>query len=52
MLPDRFETPVELFDPFKTVVFDAKRFGVDVVSDMAPTVAVAVGLALRRAADR
>jgi type IV pilus assembly protein PilM len=52
MLPDRFETPVELFDPFKTVAFDAKRFGVDVVSDIAPTVAVAVGLALRRAADR
>ncbi len=52
MLPDRFETPVELFDPFKTVAFDAKRFGVVVVSDIAPTVAVAVGLALRRAADR
>jgi type IV pilus assembly protein PilM len=52
MLPDRFDTPVELFDPFKTVAFDAKRFGVDVVSDIAPTVAVAVGLALRRAADR
>ena len=26
MLPDRFEAPVELFDPFKTVAFDAKRF--------------------------
>ncbi len=52
MLPDRFETPVELFDPFKAVAFDAKRFRVDEVQDIAPTVAVAVGLALRRAADR
>src|SRR6185436_5157643 len=52
MLPDRFETPVELFDPFKAVAFDAKRFRVDEVNDLAPTVAVAVGLALRRAADR
>jgi hypothetical protein len=52
MLPDRFETPVELFDPFKAVAFDAKRFRVDEVNDVAPTVAVAVGLALRRAADR
>ena len=52
MLAERFEAPVELFDPFKTVAFDAKQFGVDVASDVAPTVAVAVGLALRRAGDR
>jgi hypothetical protein len=44
--------PVELFDPFKNVAFDAKRFQVDVVDAIAPTAAVAVGLALRRAADR
>ena len=37
----------------RRVAFDAKRFQVDdVVSDIAPTVAVAVGLALRRVADR
>ncbi len=52
MLPERFETPVELFDPFKAVAFDSKRFRVDDPSDVAPTAAVAVGLALRRAADR
>jgi type IV pilus assembly protein PilM len=52
MLTERFDAPVELFDPFKRVAFDAKRFQVDAVGDVAPTVAVAVGLALRRAADR
>src|SRR6476659_1233389 len=51
MLTERFEAPVELFDPFKNVAFDAKRFQVDAVDAIAPTAAVAVGLALRRAAD-
>ena len=52
MLTERFEAPVELFDPFKNVAFDAKRFQVNAVDAIAPTAAVAVGLALRRAADR
>ena len=52
MLTERFEAPVELFDPFKNVAFDAKRFQVDAVDAIAPTAAVAVGLALRRGADR
>jgi type IV pilus assembly protein PilM len=52
MLTERFEAPVEPFDPFKRVAFDAKRFSVDAASDVAPTVAVALGLALRRVSDR
>jgi type IV pilus assembly protein PilM len=52
MLTERFAAPVELFDPFKKVAFDGKRFQVDAPEDVAPTAAVAVGLALRRAADR
>ena len=52
MLTERFDAPVELFDPFKKVAFDARRFQVESVGDIAPTVAVALGLALRRAADR
>ena len=52
MLADRFEAPVEPFDPFKRVAFDSKRFQVDSPAQIAPTVAVAVGLALRRAGDR
>jgi type IV pilus assembly protein PilM len=52
MLGDRFESPVESFDPFKTIGFDAKKLGVASPADLAPTAAVAVGLALRRAGDR
>ena len=51
MLTERFQAPVELFDPFKRVAFDAAKFGVNAV-DVAPTAAVAVGLALRKAGDR
>ena len=51
MLAECFEAPVEAFDPFKTIAFDAAKFQVDAV-DVAPTAAVAVGLALRRAGDR
>jgi hypothetical protein len=42
---------VELFDPFKRVTFDARKFNADAV-EIAPTAAVAVGLALRRVGDR
>jgi type IV pilus assembly protein PilM len=52
MLTERFEAPVEVFDPFKKVAFDSRKFNVDSPADVAPTVAVAVGLALRRVGDR
>jgi type IV pilus assembly protein PilM len=52
MLAERFDAPVEPFDPFRKVSFDAKKFGVDDVNDVAPMAAVSVGLALRRAGDR
>jgi type IV pilus assembly protein PilM len=52
MLSERFQAPVEAFDPFKRVMFDAKKFSVATAADVAPTVAVAVGLALRRVGDR
>jgi len=52
MLTERFDAPVEALDPFKRVTFDFKKFQVDSAADVAPTVAVAVGLALRRAGDR
>jgi type IV pilus assembly protein PilM len=52
MLTARFEAPVEGLDPFKRVAFDVKRFQVESTAEVAPTVAVAVGLALRRMGDR
>jgi type IV pilus assembly protein PilM len=51
MLQERFNAPVEDFDPFKAVGWDPKKLGGEAV-DLAPTAAVAVGLALRRVADR
>ena len=51
MLAERFEAPVELFDPFKKIAFDAKKLGGE-RDEAAATAAVAVGLALRRVGDR
>ncbi len=52
MLSDRFAAPIEALDPFKRVTFDTKKFQVESAADVAPTAAVAVGLALRRVGDR
>lgn len=52
LLEDRFGAPVEYLDPFRTVAFDAPRLGIQQPADLAPTAAVAVGLALRTAGDR
>ena len=45
----RKEAPL---DPFKRVGFDTKKFQVESAAEVAPTTAVAVGLALRRVGDR
>jgi type IV pilus assembly protein PilM len=50
MLAERFEAPVESFDPFKKIAFAATKLGEP--GDNGSTAAVAVGLALRRAGDR
>jgi type IV pilus assembly protein PilM len=51
-LQDRFGTPVEMFDPFRKVILDPKKFSAEQREAIMPTAAVAVGLALRRAGDR
>jgi type IV pilus assembly protein PilM len=51
MLGDRFQAPVEPFDPFRKVTFDSARFKLN-PAEIGPTAAVAVGLALRRVGDR
>ena len=51
-LEERFGAPVEHLDPFKAVEFDGARLGVHQAGDVAPTAAVAVGLAMRRVGDR
>jgi len=51
-LHERFGVPVEALDPFRAVGFDAARLGVDDPAEVAPTAAVALGLAMRRVRDR
>ena len=51
-LQERFNTPVEMFDPFRKVAVDARKFPADRRESIAPTAAVAIGLAVRRAGDR
>jgi len=51
-LQDRFGAPVEAFDPFKKIGFEPDKLGVQGADSLVPTVAVAVGLALRKAGDR
>jgi type IV pilus assembly protein PilM len=51
-LQERFGTHVEMFDPFRKVTLDAKKYSGEQRQNIVPTAAVAVGLALRRAGDR
>jgi type IV pilus assembly protein PilM len=51
MLHERFNAPVEEFDPFRTITWDPKKLGREAV-EHASTAAVAVGLALRKVNDR
>ncbi len=51
-LQERFNTSVEVFDPFKKISFDPAKLGVSDPDGLNPTAAVAVGLALRRQGDR
>jgi type IV pilus assembly protein PilM len=46
-LAKRFEIPVEVFDPFRQIEVDAKKFDPDYMREIIPEMAVAVGLALR-----
>ncbi|HEV2827593.1 MAG TPA: type IV pilus assembly protein PilM [Pyrinomonadaceae bacterium] len=50
-LPDylakRFEIPVELFDPFRHIEVDGRKFDPDYMKEIVPDMAIAVGLALR-----
>jgi type IV pilus assembly protein PilM len=51
MVQERFNAPVEDFDPFRAVTWDARKLGGEAV-DLGSSAAVAVGLALRKVTDR
>lgn len=46
-LAKRFEVPVEVFDPFRQIQVDARKFDPDYMRELVPEMAIAVGLALR-----
>ena len=45
-LEERFNAPVEMFDPFKKIACDVQQLGIHDAQQLASTGAVAVGLAL------
>ena len=51
-LTERFNTAVEVFDPFKTISFEPAKLGISDPEELSATAAVAVGLALRKTGDR
>ena len=48
----RVGVPVESMNPFKNIEIDNRKFDPNFIMDVAPSAAVAVGLALRRAGDK
>lgn len=46
-LAKRFEVPVEVFDPFRQIQVDSRKFDPDYMREIVPEMAIAVGLALR-----
>ena len=46
------EVPVELVNPFKNIMIDAKKFDVDLLQRVAPMATVAVGLGLRKKGEK
>jgi len=51
-LAERFGSAVETFDPFRKIAFEPGKLGITEPETLTPSAAVAVGLALRRVADR
>ena len=52
LLAGRFDTPVEILNPFLNVRYNEKDFDPAFLEDIGPSAAIAVGLAVRRVGDR
>jgi type IV pilus assembly protein PilM len=52
LLAERFEVEVEVLNPFNAVTYSPKDFDPDFIADIGPSVAIAVGLAVRKVGDR
>lgn len=51
ILREKFGISVEIMNPFKNVSFNESEFNPEWISDVAPSMAVAVGLAIRKLGD-
>jgi type IV pilus assembly protein PilM len=52
LLAERFDAGVELLNPFHNITCDERSFDPDFISEIAPSAAIAVGLAIRKVGDR
>ena len=52
LLADRFDAGVELLNPFNNVTYNPRDFDPDFISEIAPSAAIAVGLAIRKVGDQ
>jgi type IV pilus assembly protein PilM len=52
LLADRFEAGIEFLNPFNNVTYNPRDFDPDYINEIAPSAAIAVGLAARKAGDR
>ena len=51
ILRDKFGMPVAILDPFRRVQVDEGQFNPEELAEIAPSMAIAVGLAIRKAGD-
>jgi type IV pilus assembly protein PilM len=51
ILSERFGTPIEIINPFSNLEVNPKEFSQEELSDISPSVVIAIGLALRRLGD-
>jgi type IV pilus assembly protein PilM len=51
LLADRFDAAVDLLNPFNNVTYNPRDFDPDFISEVAPSAAIAVGLAVRKVGD-
>jgi type IV pilus assembly protein PilM len=51
ILRDKFGIPVSIMNPFQNISFNENEFNPEWVADVAPSMAVAVGLAIRKLGD-
>src|SRR3954453_2121293 len=51
ILRDKFGIPVAIMDPFQKITVDEKEFNPEELADIGPSMAIAVGLAIRKLGD-